>query len=811
MMPILTYYYYSLFLDIAESPRFQHFCIAVFICSSLFSFISRVINVNSDTKDVLMSNDSESESECEVETCVYCKSFDRGFTAAARIFPQAFHGDCDRCASTLLTDSSLCSFWTHLRLRHLYECLNHRSYIVFRKIDICQECPACQAIRMRIARREPMDQPKEGTFDLEFDLYSPNNPTVQAFLQTRYSTASGNWKGYFPTFRIYLDDPEIPNADGITVEEKSLDESDWRALRSRLQCSTSLNYHGVRGLRVIDVRDACVTVAPLRCEYIALSYVWGASGAAMGSLKATSTNIKSLETPGYLNCQEIPATIRDAMTACEKLCMRYLWVDRLCILQDNPGEMIKVMDKIYRGSVLTIIASDNDDALQGLPGISRGQMLPFKVRVSGMRLVEDIETHPENRGSMKWKTRGWTYQEEYFSRRLLYIGKYHPFLDVKRERWPRGYFDWIDLVPHISRYSRRDLTSSQDKVAAFMGMLNSIVGENHLYGIPFREFDDAILWTPMATSRNSNFPSWSWASARAIEYNTYHYKCLGVAIATWSFYTNDTTLGSFVKRSVSKRVVSTPSCLRLFWGCRDPSEDYGRIAQLLHATSIMAWREGCFPRPLMPEFNSAMSWEQLSTQVYAKWPTYDAFWQATRPQNPYLKDIFAEEASKTNWKLRENPGKLLVHTQYATLNLERLEGFTGYPRGPFLLRTGDGILRGWAYFDNPKTGTVYEDGSNDSLPEVEVLALSVARATEEDWDDFQKIPEILHDQSPVLRYSWLPESGSLLRNFVRSPLILLNIMLVKKHNGRFCRVGLGKAMLKGWKEVGTEFKIITLD
>lgn len=235
-----------------------------------------------------MSGDSESESRCEVETCVYCKSFDRGFTAAARIFPQAFHGYCDRCSSSPLTDSSLCSFWTHLRLRHLYQCLNHRSYIVFRKIDICQECAACQAIRMRIARREPMDQLKERTFDLEFDLYSPNDSTVQAFLQIGYSTASGNWRGYFPTFRIHLDDLEIPNADAITIEEKYLDESDWRALRSQLSCSTSLNYHGVRGLRVIDVRDACITMAPSRCEYVALSYVWGASGAAMASLKAIS-------------------------------------------------------------------------------------------------------------------------------------------------------------------------------------------------------------------------------------------------------------------------------------------------------------------------------------------------------------------------------------------------------------------------------------------------------------------------------------------------------------------------------------------
>ncbi|OJJ38775.1 hypothetical protein ASPWEDRAFT_104217 [Aspergillus wentii DTO 134E9] len=35
-----------------------------------------------------------------------------------------------------------------------------------------------------------------------------------------------------------------------------------------------------------------------------------------------------------------PTTIQDAMTACGKLGIRYLWIDRLCIIQDNLEEKI---------------------------------------------------------------------------------------------------------------------------------------------------------------------------------------------------------------------------------------------------------------------------------------------------------------------------------------------------------------------------------------------------------------------------------------------------------------------------------------
>jgi hypothetical protein len=105
-------------------------------------------------------------------------------------------------------------------------------------------------------------------------------------------------------------------------------------------------------------------------EYIALSYVWGDS--KNESLRLNALNFQSLSTPGGLNSQEkpIPKTVQDAIHVAQALGLRYLWVDSLCIIQDNPTEVhreISRMGEIYRNSKLTIVAASGNNNRSGLP------------------------------------------------------------------------------------------------------------------------------------------------------------------------------------------------------------------------------------------------------------------------------------------------------------------------------------------------------------------------------------------------------------------------------------------------------------
>ena len=68
----------------------------------------------------------------------------------------------------------------------------------------------------------------------------------------------------------------------------------------------------------------------------------------------------------------IPQTIRDTITLTRKIRERFLWVDALCIIQDDALDLersLGEMGNIYRNSVLTICACCGGDAAYGLQGV----------------------------------------------------------------------------------------------------------------------------------------------------------------------------------------------------------------------------------------------------------------------------------------------------------------------------------------------------------------------------------------------------------------------------------------------------------
>lgn len=72
--------------------------------------------------------------------------------------------------------------------------------------------------------------------------------------------------------------------------------------------------------------------------------------------------------------ERVPATIQDAIILDRKLGIRFLWVDRLCIVQDDEASVqsnIAQMASIYAQSYFIIIATDGDSET-GIPGISGG-------------------------------------------------------------------------------------------------------------------------------------------------------------------------------------------------------------------------------------------------------------------------------------------------------------------------------------------------------------------------------------------------------------------------------------------------------
>jgi hypothetical protein len=314
----------------------------------------------------------------------------------------------------------------------------------------------------------------------------------------------------------------------------------------------------IRPTWLVDVRRHCLVRAPDRCSYVALSYVWG----QQRTLETLQSNQEQLQQPGSLFLPTwqppIATTIRDAMGVVKLLGKRYLWVDTLCIVQDDASgkhkELVR-MGAIYANASITIMAVQGEHANSGLRGF-RGISEPRKLRQVVHVLADEVRAiqypiepkHYELAYEHSvYATRGWTYQEHLLSRRKL-------IFDGDSVRWECPAAIWREhvefapglhpihnditncqslfgsLVPDFNtfqgilrNYNTRDFTYPEDALNAFAGMSSAMgwsVGGNLVSGLPVASFDTFLVWQPekkvlrraaRAPEQKHCLPSWSWA------------------------------------------------------------------------------------------------------------------------------------------------------------------------------------------------------------------------------------------------------------------------------------------------------------
>lgn len=181
---------------------------------------------------------------------------------------------------------------------------------------------------------------------------------------------------------------------------------------------------------VVDIYKMCIVPMPTgSVRYIALSYMWGKDQPV--KLKRDTYSI--LTTPGALGQGRglgLSRTIQDTIRAVELLGCRYVWVDALCIIQDDLAHLkanVGAMDKIYPGAWLTIVAAAGDNADGGLPGVhpdlprAETQMrvdLP-QANKTPITVANMLDSAEAALNFSTWDIRGWTYQERVLSHRLL--------------------------------------------------------------------------------------------------------------------------------------------------------------------------------------------------------------------------------------------------------------------------------------------------------------------------------------------------------------------------------------------------------
>ncbi|KAL8639236.1 MAG: hypothetical protein Q9226_008895, partial [Calogaya cf. arnoldii] len=149
-----------------------------------------------------------------------------------------------------------------------------------------------------------------------------------------------------------------------------------------------------KGFRVIDVQRYCIIDAEPGCQYIALSYVWG----NVGGLQNLQRHRKDLERDEAIRdrIEYLPNTIKGAISFTRSIGVRYLWVDGLCIVQDDLEDkmnQITAMDQIYSFASLTLAATSGANANAGLSGTitrSRDFHQPISRGASSLANVDQL-------------------------------------------------------------------------------------------------------------------------------------------------------------------------------------------------------------------------------------------------------------------------------------------------------------------------------------------------------------------------------------------------------------------------------------
>ncbi len=297
-------------------------------------------------------------------------------------------------------------------------------------------------------------------------------------------------------------------------------------------------------LTLVDVKMERLVDMPLNTTYIALSYVWGGVQLFQNVMKRQKDLYISKSIS--VDNEAIPLTIRDAIRLIRDLGERYLWVDSLCICQDNienKENQIMNMGNIYSQALITITAASGSDANAGLPGVrTRSRKSAQRAEcVQGLVLVNELCQLEDIIEPSYWNTRCWTYQEAKLSKRCIVFCETHIFFQCNRvtykedsgirnvairgdraskiraERQPV----WRSYQKAVSEYTRRFLSDDSDAVNAFQGiadLLQAAFKGDFLCGLPETELDIALLWQPASLIRRRVhletqrplFPSWSW-------------------------------------------------------------------------------------------------------------------------------------------------------------------------------------------------------------------------------------------------------------------------------------------------------------
>ncbi|KAF7531117.1 hypothetical protein G7054_g9175 [Neopestalotiopsis clavispora] len=281
----------------------------------------------------------------------------------------------------------------------------------------------------------------------------------------------------------------------------------------------------------------------MKGRYIAVSHCWGNIPDSK-KFRLLKENLDTLKE--NIDYAQLPQTFQDVVDVSRQLEVQYLWLDSICIIQNDTKDWASEstkMESVYSSSYVTIAASSAASSLVGLP-----KQRPERpcVRIGDFYFAENIDNFENDVEKAVLNSRGWVFQEHALSRRCIHFtsgqiywecgdgihcetlaklsNPYAAFLgDAKFPSFAEEYFKGGKIL-HFQEifkvYSKLAFSEKKDRSKALQGLesrLAQTMGKVQ-YGIIENMLGRTLLWraaTPRSMERitydgDRDVPSWSW-------------------------------------------------------------------------------------------------------------------------------------------------------------------------------------------------------------------------------------------------------------------------------------------------------------
>jgi hypothetical protein len=307
-----------------------------------------------------------------------------------------------------------------------------------------------------------------------------------------------------------------------------------------------------------------------RQKYVALSYKWGGPQ----PVQATNATLSSLM--NEFRMEDLPHSLRDAVIFTQKLGLSYLWIDALCIIQDNEidkGAEVSRMATIYENAAVTIASSRTNSAIESFlsprtefngncfDDDSSHELFGFDYQCRDGQLGSIVLMHEYMPGDQEpLDTRAWAFQERLLSPRIIDYRSEQTKWMCRMSQGKVGFTDgWLNRsvgyrdhellirgqdtirnLGHASKnsidnaryewysilslYTSRDITRKADRLPAISAVAQryaKVLEAEYMAGLWRPWIGEELLWkqqqriTGTVRPKNYQGPSWSWAGIDA--------------------------------------------------------------------------------------------------------------------------------------------------------------------------------------------------------------------------------------------------------------------------------------------------------